>query len=246
MGTCRDTDSGVRSTTCITSSTRFAYSRILNRSPKRLVYYHCIANSLSLIFYTSPSSSPYSFYIISNPMSRSQRQSPTRYSLLEGIDYDDEIDIEKAPPKSHERKRRSSLYYYILILLIGTSCLALGFASGALVKNHENHIDPAPSSSQCTDPSIRREWRSLSRSEKKDYIDAVQCLRTTPSKLGLNQSLYDDFPYVHNRVGAYCMTSIYLYQTSTSNANHIINPKPTVPPPFSHGIDTSSTPTNKH
>ena len=179
-------------------------------------------------------------------MSQSQQQSPTRYSLLEGIDYDDEVDIEKEPPKSHERKRRSSLYYYILILLIGTSCLALGFAGGALVKDHENHIDSTPSSSRCTNSSTRREWRSLSRPEKKDYIDAVQCLRTTPSKLGLNQSLYDDFPYVHNRVGAYCMPSIYFSQISTSIANHIPYPKPTAPPPFSHGIDTSSTPTSKH
>ncbi|KAM0795551.1 hypothetical protein BDR22DRAFT_883005 [Usnea florida] len=48
---------------------------------------------------------------------------------------------------------------------------------------------------------IRREWRDLSDTEKGDYIQAVQCLRSSPSRLGLNQTLYDDFPYVHSRNG---------------------------------------------
>ncbi|KAL2217410.1 hypothetical protein M432DRAFT_516476, partial [Thermoascus aurantiacus ATCC 26904] len=53
----------------------------------------------------------------------------------------------------------------------------------------------------CKTPYTRREWRSLSREEKKEYIEAVQCLRRLPSRLGLNQSLYHDFPYVHSRTG---------------------------------------------
>lgn len=54
-------------------------------------------------------------------------------------------------------------------------------------------------STACDQPAFRREWRSLSVSERLNYIDSVQCLRTRPSRLGLNQSLYDDFPYVHNQ-----------------------------------------------
>lgn len=56
----------------------------------------------------------------------------------------------------------------------------------------------------CSSPTIRREWRSLSWVEKLNYIEAVQCLRGLPSRLGLNHSLYADFPYVHENVGNYC------------------------------------------
>ncbi|KAL9077910.1 MAG: hypothetical protein Q9157_003177 [Trypethelium eluteriae] len=65
----------------------------------------------------------------------------------------------------------------------------------------------APSSSQaswvCQQPSTRREWRTLSEPEKNDYINAVQCLATKPSKLRNNGTLYDDFPWVHKRASTY-------------------------------------------
>lgn len=57
----------------------------------------------------------------------------------------------------------------------------------------------------CAQPSIRREWRSLSQPEQLQYIAAVQCLRDKPSQLGLNQTLYDGFPWTHSRIGNYCM-----------------------------------------
>ena len=149
-------------------------------------------------------------------MSNSQPQSPSRYSLLKGMDYD-EPDEEKASQKPRERKRKSSFRHYLRILLIATSCLALGFTSGALIRYHDSGIRSSASfSSKCTNPPTRREWRSLSGLEKKNYIDAVQCLRRTPSKLGLNQTLYDDFPYVHSRVGSYC-TSLLLSPIPTSD-----------------------------
>lgn len=49
----------------------------------------------------------------------------------------------------------------------------------------------------CARPAIRREWRTLSRADRNEYIAAVQCLSTKPSKLYSNGSLYDDFPRVH-------------------------------------------------
>ncbi|KAF4637011.1 hypothetical protein G7Y89_g1074 [Cudoniella acicularis] len=52
----------------------------------------------------------------------------------------------------------------------------------------------------CSQPSIRREWRSLSRAEKKNYINAVKCLGRTPSRLTPNGTLYDDFPWAHAQV----------------------------------------------
>lgn len=53
---------------------------------------------------------------------------------------------------------------------------------------------PAPT---CSRPAIRREWRTLGRSDRNAYIAAVQCLSTQPSKVHTNGSLYDDFPRVH-------------------------------------------------
>ncbi|OJD33145.1 uncharacterized protein BKCO1_3300057 [Diplodia corticola] len=52
--------------------------------------------------------------------------------------------------------------------------------------------------SGCTSVELRREWRQLSSEEQRNYIDAVQCLTTKESRIGLTTSLYDDFPYVHN------------------------------------------------
>ncbi|KAL2193816.1 tyrosinase-like protein [Corynascus similis CBS 632.67] len=49
---------------------------------------------------------------------------------------------------------------------------------------------------------IRREWRTLSKAQRKSYIKAVQCLQAKPSKLedGVaagSKTLFDDFVYVH-------------------------------------------------
>jgi tyrosinase len=57
----------------------------------------------------------------------------------------------------------------------------------------------------CTNPVIRREWRSLTNRERADYVRAVNCLSTIPSRMGLNGTLYDDFTEVHRNVGMYCM-----------------------------------------
>ncbi|KAF9871307.1 hypothetical protein CkaCkLH20_11228 [Colletotrichum karsti] len=43
----------------------------------------------------------------------------------------------------------------------------------------------------------RVEWRELSQTAQADYIKAVQCLDGLPSKIGLETSRYNDFPYVH-------------------------------------------------
>ncbi|KAE9372643.1 Di-copper centre-containing protein [Stipitochalara longipes BDJ] len=55
----------------------------------------------------------------------------------------------------------------------------------------------------CHNPQIRREWRSLNTKEQFEFINAVQCLRSEPSKLHSGMSLYDDFPFLHDVVGDY-------------------------------------------
>jgi Common central domain of tyrosinase len=56
--------------------------------------------------------------------------------------------------------------------------------------------------SSCSD-NVRREWRELSSSEQKTYLDSLQCLRTSKSKLAPaigSPHRYGDFAYTHFRV----------------------------------------------
>ncbi|KAM0135572.1 hypothetical protein ACHAO1_005121 [Botrytis cinerea] len=50
---------------------------------------------------------------------------------------------------------------------------------------------------KCVNPATRQEWRTLSGQEKAEYLAAVQCLATKPSRVRNNGTLYDDFPWVH-------------------------------------------------
>ena len=53
----------------------------------------------------------------------------------------------------------------------------------------------------CHEPTIRREWRTLSDDEKLEYISAAKCLTEIPSLIGLNGTAHDDFAFVHMAVG---------------------------------------------
>ena len=55
----------------------------------------------------------------------------------------------------------------------------------------------------CQQPSVRREWRTLSEPEQYEYLRAVRCLATKPSKLDQKGTLYDDFPWVHKHTSRY-------------------------------------------
>ncbi|KAI8821062.1 uncharacterized protein EV422DRAFT_578414 [Fimicolochytrium jonesii] len=50
-----------------------------------------------------------------------------------------------------------------------------------------------------TSPRMRVEFRQLTDQQRRDYLAAVTCLRTLPSRLGAqgSRSVYDDFVYVH-------------------------------------------------
>lgn len=122
------------------------------------------------------------------------------YAPVVDLDVDDEKNVEN---RKHITNSVSISRFSCLSLVLWTAllCVILGFGGGFLVKQK---IDRSWTSTACTDPIIRREWRNLSAAEKSDYIAAVQCLRNSPSRLGLNQTLYDDFPYVHSRNGEAC------------------------------------------
>ena len=131
------------------------------------------------------------------------RQSTATYAPIIDLDInnDNERD-EKSAQHMLDSAHNLRVPRLSLVLCTALLCIALGFGGGFVFKQK---IDlKALTSTACTDPVIRREWRDLSDVEKGDYIAAVQCLRNSPSRLGLNQTLYDDFPYVHSRNGEAC------------------------------------------
>lgn len=105
-----------------------------------------------------------------------------------------------------ERQTRRRLLLALLICCTAFILFIIGFASGAYLKDISiwRSNTYTPFSTMCKNPPLRREWRSLDRAEKHDYIEAVKCLKTVPSQVGENQTLYDDFPWVHMHYGEYC------------------------------------------
>lgn len=130
------------------------------------------------------------------------RQSTATYAPIIDLDINDNERDEKNAQHMLDSAHNSRVPRLSLVLCTALLCIALGFWGGFVVIQK---IDiKSLTSTACTDPVIRREWRDLSDVEKGDYIAAVQCLRNSPSRLGLNQTLYDDFPYVHSRNGEAC------------------------------------------
>ncbi|GIZ48654.1 hypothetical protein CKM354_001170600 [Cercospora kikuchii] len=70
----------------------------------------------------------------------------------------------------------------------------------ALPQTSVTSSSPQTYPQRCKSPQLRKEWRQLNAKERKAYTDAVLCLKSKPSQIGLSTSLYDDFPYVHQQV----------------------------------------------
>lgn len=118
------------------------------------------------------------------------------YAPLVSSDSGDEDNVKEQMSTKYQKTHRRHAFAVICVAVI---CLATGFAIGELLRqNPRPSIGPQKS---CQNPIVRHEWRSLSMQEKSSYLQAVRCLRTVPSRLGLNTTLYDDFPYFHTRTG---------------------------------------------
>jgi hypothetical protein len=148
-----------------------------------------------------------------------------KYHSVPISDPDDENSSDGFFPRSGQSGRRKT---QLTLSLIGALLIvvSIGFVSGYFIHDIStkdrksetelqslgNFVDfgaladstkassSKTSKTLCIDPTIRREWRSLSQDEKRDYISAVKCLMTTDSFLRKNGSLYDDFAWVHNRM----------------------------------------------
>jgi hypothetical protein len=91
------------------------------------------------------------------------------------------------------------LVVLLVLLVVVTLAPFLGEFRGRLA----NRKDFKSDSTSCADPPMRREWRQLSVSQKKEYISAVKCLQSTASRWHENDTLYDDFPRLHQLVGTF-------------------------------------------
>ena len=56
---------------------------------------------------------------------------------------------------------------------------------------------------ECSNLSIRQEWRTLNFAERTAYISSVQCLMHHPSMFRQGTSYYDDFILAHSLTGSY-------------------------------------------
>ena len=133
---------------------------------------------------------------VKRAMSRS-REHGFLYIPLHAFNFSEtKAEVEILSPSHHNVHRRTPFY-----IVLATLCLLLCFSVGALLFSIP--YTPVTPQTRCRNPTARQEWRSLSEHQKSQYLRAVQCLRTIPSRLrlGLNQTIYEDFPYVHTRAG---------------------------------------------
>ncbi|KAI9170636.1 Tyrosinase P [Paramyrothecium foliicola] len=88
---------------------------------------------------------------------------------------------------------------YVTSLFTSLLCIyleqALAYPGGG--QYSEKSTEPAC----CSNPLIRKEWRSLTSTEKQSYLSAVQCLKAAPPQLAHlypgTRSRFDDFQATH-------------------------------------------------
>ena len=127
----------------------------------------------------------------------------TQYLPITNFESDGEGELGIAD--KHAQSTSSRFFMFVSIILACSIGFIGGFTWGSPRKISSVHQDYQANlfSPQCTNPSTRREWRSLSLSEKRSYIRAVKCLTEKPTQLRADGVLYDDFPYTHSKIGNY-------------------------------------------
>jgi tyrosinase len=124
----------------------------------------------------------------------------------------EEVESETAKSESVVRGRTTPRRCSALVAIIGLLLIfvALGFAVVYFIlfgASSENKDNQTASQGKTACPK-RHEWRTLSAEDQQEYISAVLCLRTQPSVLAPSkQTLYDDFPWIHSRVGYFTHNS---------------------------------------
>ena len=128
------------------------------------------------------------------------QRSHGEYTLLKS---ENEVIDGHIPIDDGEESKRWKASRNLLFVFKIAACIVVGFAGTLLFALGIQTSRPSLLAS-CPNPVTRLEWRALTDIEKKDYLSAVRCLKTVPSRLSANLTLYDDFPWVHALVGGYC------------------------------------------
>lgn len=144
-----------------------------------------------------------------------------QYQAVASDDTDSKDPVEGLEPvravKASGRRRLvlilGGLGFVVLLIALGVSANIAeqwtwsSHKDAATASGEEPNFSARPSevASPETPCQRRREWRTLSTTEQQDYISAVLCLRTKPSRIApeSNKTAYDDWPWIHSHVGYY-------------------------------------------
>jgi hypothetical protein len=123
------------------------------------------------------------------------------YTLMSSSEYRDHtgtkplLEVETvvlaSAPSPCTRYAKASIAAVVLIVML--------FLLWALRSN----VVYGKSDEVCGEPTVRREWRTLSSLERLEYLRAVKCLSQIPSSV-CNGTLHDEFAYIHRKIGDYC------------------------------------------
>ena len=136
------------------------------------------------------------------------------YSPIDHDENDEEVKLGDASyHRSYTVILKTGPWSLLLILLLLLSSIVSSWGVFFNIKHLPQQdlgsvVSTQPSIS-CHQAPTRREWRTLGPAEQDDYIRAVRCLSTKPSKLGNKGTMYDDFPWVHKHTSSYSTLSIF-------------------------------------
>jgi len=155
-------------------------------------------------------------------------RSQPRYDALEPTEGKGSLDAEKLEEgvmsrretRFWYRRRHISLAYFIfigsLIMIFG---LGMGYLAGEVEQRRDAEIKAEGESKgrvkpmepyNCPDSelSLRREWSTLDKIEKREYIQAVKCLMALPSKTKPEGNLFEDFSFVRAQTGMHSKSQL--------------------------------------
>lgn len=109
----------------------------------------------------------------------------------------DNVQTNLTETRAHKRRWKFALAVAGLVLLTTVATFLV------LIPSSQRDAFGSETGISCQNPSIRREWRTLTNSEKARFIEALQCLQATPSMMNEDSSRFDDYPWIHQNVGKF-------------------------------------------
>lgn len=162
--------------------------------------------------------------------------SAAKYLPLGDSEADDDL-LNSYPNKrcnglsSHSESSQSSIFLGFRLLIASSIGVIVLVVIGLswIVFIHRRHSEVAVLAqgfTSCTDPIRRREWRQLGDAEKTDYIRAVKCLHSLPSRVSGEGKISDDFSWVHGHLGGFSQSIHFrgIYCTADSILAHNAGP----------------------